>query len=178
MVEVKKDIFDAEYTEQVFQDLVALNIKVRSCIFDSCTFKNCNFSAIDLQNTTFVGCKFTNSKILGIDWSVLNQSMGFDNTFTKCDLSYSVFLNNDLRGMELRDCKLIESSFENCNMKKCIFRECDLEGTRFFKNDLTECDFTHSVNYLLDISENVCKKAKFSSPEVLNLLRVKGLDVD
>ena len=178
MNEIVKDIVSQEYTDRNIKDLVALEINVKMCIFDSCKFTNCNFSTINLMGSSFVNCEFVNSKILGIDWSVLNQTMGFDNIFRNCDLSYSVFLNNDLRGMELHNCKLKESSFEGCKMKKCVLKACDFELARFIRNDLRECDFTESINYVFDILDNQCEKAKFNSPEVLNLLRVRGLKIE
>ena len=159
MKEITKDLISQEYTDVIFKDLVALNINVKMCVFDSCKFNNCNFNAINLMGSSFVNCEFLNSKILGIDWSLLNQTMGFDNIFHHCDLSYSVFLNNDLRGLEIYDCKLKESSFEGCKMKRCILKDCDFELARFIRNDMRECDFTNSVNYLFDISDNRCNKA-------------------
>jgi uncharacterized protein YjbI with pentapeptide repeats len=178
VIELKENILDKEFSEEIFEGLTALNIKVNNCIFDSCKFKDCNFSTIDIKNSSFTDCEFKNCKVMGIDWSYINPVMGFSNSFHKCDLSYSVFLNLDLRGMELYDCKLKESSFESCNMSKCVLKNCDFELVRFVRDDLRETDFRESYNYVFDIEENKVEKAKFNTPEVLNLLKMKKLEID
>lgn len=76
-------------------------------------------------------------------------------------------------------------SFEGSQLKECDFKEtllpegnfngCNLEGTLFHHCDLKGADFRNAVNYAIDPLVNQIKKAKFSIPDALSLL--KGFDI-
>jgi len=55
------------------------------------------------------------------------------------------------------------------------FDEVDLTGTIFHNSDLSKADFSNASNYDIDPKTNKIKKAKFSLPEALQLLR--GFDI-
>ncbi|MBS0627616.1 MAG: pentapeptide repeat-containing protein, partial [Verrucomicrobia bacterium] len=56
------------------------------------------------------------------------------------------------------------------------FKDTDLLGTIFHNSDLSKADFSGSENYEIDVRLNKVKKARFSLPEALGLLR--GFDIE
>lgn len=69
-------------------------------------------------------------------------------------------------GSKLNDCH-----FTNTNLIGADFGEVNLSGTIFHKCDLSMADFTTAIQYDIDPQTNKIKKAKFSLPEALGLLR-------
>lgn len=71
--------------------------------------------------------------------------------------------------------KLMECHFTNTHLNSADFDEVDLSGTIFHNCDLSMADFTTAIRYDIDPQTNKIKKAKFSFPEAIGLLR--GFDV-
>lgn len=71
--------------------------------------------------------------------------------------------------------KLKECHFTNTNLNNADFGKVDLSGTVFHNCDLSKADFTSAVQYDIDPQTNKIKKARFSLPEAVSLL--KGFDV-
>lgn len=71
--------------------------------------------------------------------------------------------------------KIKESHFTNTLLQGADFEDVDLTGTIFHNSDLSKADFSKTVNYQVDPLTNKIKKAKFSLPEAVGLLR--GFDI-
>ena len=70
---------------------------------------------------------------------------------------------------------IIESFFADCNLSESKLYKCKLDSTEFFKCNLSKADFREATGYIIDIKTNKFKGAKFSFPEVVNLLN--GLEI-
>lgn len=70
------------------------------------------------------------------------------------------FKGNDINHTTFADCNLIESKFDGCN----------LTDTEFFRCDIQKTDFRNATGYKIDVITCNIKKARFSVPEVYNLL--------
>ena len=68
------------------------------------------------------------------------------------------------------DNKIYECSFENCDLKDCKFRKLDLQNTKFKHCNLTKTDFRKAKNFKIYITDCNLKNAKFSYPDVIDLL--------
>lgn len=78
------------------------------------------------------------------------------------------------------------ASFHGCKLKECFFTDTsligadftdtDLQGTIFHNSDLSKADFCGSKNYEIDVRANKVKKAKFSFPKAIGLLR--GFEIE
>jgi uncharacterized protein YjbI with pentapeptide repeats len=71
--------------------------------------------------------------------------------------------------------KLRENHFTNTCLISADFRSVDLAGTVFHNCDLSKADFSGASQYDIDPQTNKIKKAKFSLPEAVRLLR--GFDI-
>jgi uncharacterized protein YjbI with pentapeptide repeats len=69
----------------------------------------------------------------------------------------------------------MECYFTNTYLHGAKFDESNLLGTIFHNCDLSRADFSSATCYDIDPLTNKIKKAKFSLPEALGLLR--GFDI-
>lgn len=72
-------------------------------------------------------------------------------------------------------CEIKETHFINAKLAKTSFSDSSLEGSVFHNTDLAGADFQGAERYSINPSTNNVKKAHFSSPEALSLL--KELDI-
>lgn len=72
--------------------------------------------------------------------------------------------------------KVKECYFTNTNLTEADFSNVDFFGTVFHNSDLYKADFSTALNYNIDPRTNNIKKAKFSLPEAVGLLR--GFDIN
>ncbi len=184
-------MFDAnEYNEERFVELEASGEDFELRQFYDCVFERCDFSQANLSGCRFVDCTFSfcnlansimratalrsvvfsESKLLGVDFSLVDQVM-LEVSFDKCDLSYGAFSRLDLRAVKLLNSNLLEAQFESCNMIAADFSGSTLEGTSFANCDLTKADFSDAEGYCFDPRLNKIKGAKFSLPEAVTLLK-------
>jgi len=71
--------------------------------------------------------------------------------------------------------KLRENYFTNTRLRGADFSGADLSGTVFHNCDLCRADFSQAMHYDIDPQTNKIKKARFSLPEAVGLLR--GFDI-
>lgn len=118
--------------------------------------------------------------MIGIDWTTVRWpqvALASPIKFYHCIVDQSNFFELTLN----------EIVFESCQIKGCDFREADLKYAVFWQSDLLEslflhtnleyADFSDALNYQIDIYQNKVKKAKFSFPEVVNLLAYADINI-
>jgi fluoroquinolone resistance protein len=172
----KRTLFDKEFEECTFSKISFTVCRFERCKFIDCKFNESILSAIKPIDSVFRNVEFTNSKVIGLDWTMSKNIDSF--TFKSCQINYSNF----------RFLKLPKSKFFNCIAKDVDFTEADLSGSdfsgtdfensRFFKTNLFGCDLRNAKNYYIDIKTNNIRKAKFSYPEALNLLGSLDIEVE
>ena len=59
----------------------------------------------------------------------------------------------------------------NCDLREAQFTKSSLEESIFENTNLTKADFSEAIDYTINPERNKIKKAKFSMPEVLGLLK-------
>lgn len=121
--------------------------------------------------------EFNNCKLVGIDFSKCQKllvSFNFINSF----LQICEFRNLNLKKISFLGSKFKEVQFLNDNLTKVNFANTEFIDTIFNKCDLTKANFVGSKNYLIDPTINIIKKAKFSFPEVLNILKTLDIEID
>jgi uncharacterized protein YjbI with pentapeptide repeats len=151
---------------------------IKKCIFEGCKFVNCNLSSVKFIDSRISECKFMECKMMGIDWSLLNASMGLEMDMKDCVLNYSDFYKVDISNSKIVRCEVKECRFEESKAENVIFRKSDFLGSTFKSMYMKKADFTKAKNYLFDIRENRCKGGKFDYPEVLNLLKPFGISIE
>jgi len=191
---------NGEYADQSFKKVSYPNQRVVRCTFDTCKFVRCDFHETRFENCKFRDCTFEDcdlrlvrvtgsafhstvfkqSKVIGVNWAEgswskagLLKSIGFN----ECDISYSTFIGLELKKMALTKCTAKEADFAEADLTQADCTYTDFVGTRFLHTNLTEADFTNARNYALDVHLNTIKRAKFSLPEAVNLLRCMDIEL-
>ena len=80
------------------------------------------------------------------------------------------------------------ASFHKSQIKECYFTgtqlveadftSTDLQGSVFHKCKLDKADFRDAKNYEISLQANTAKKAKFSYPDVMSLLKFLDIIID
>jgi fluoroquinolone resistance protein len=158
----------------LFEDSTFTNCKFRQCDFKgskflNCSFINCDLNNIQVENSNFQDCTFIESKLNGINWCCCLKLK--IKLFEKCNISYSTFMNLDLRKIKIIDCIAYETDFREANLQNSIVTGIDLKGTAFFQSNHSGADFRNSKNYDIDVLNNKVAKAIFSPIDALNLLK-------
>lgn len=156
-------------------------IQLKYCTFKDCTFQNCVILNPKLQFTEAKNNRFECCTLIGVNWQKLVKPHAifkpFD-TLEKCTLRYNVFYGMKLRRFQFTECDLSGSFLEECDLTEADFQRCKLTDTLFAKNDLQRADFREARDYTISAEDNKLRKAKFSFPEVLNLLKFLEIEID
>jgi fluoroquinolone resistance protein len=168
-----------------FYDCEFINCTLEECTLEKCHFMGCKFhgcTIISLQaeytqmkNGEFIGCN-----LVGIHWTeVLPVGKIADpiHKLTDCLLKYNTFINMNFMKFNFSGNIIQDSAFDECNLNESDFKGCKLNTTQFSKCDMRKADFREAAGYLIDISSNKMRGAKFSFPEVLSLLNELGIEV-
>lgn len=187
-----------EYTGEIYKNLKVTGQKFTNLSFEECTFSQCDFADAVFEgcifaHSQFTDCNFSNAKfsgsrldtarflrckLIGIDWATAVTKWGLKLTFIRSDLSYSSFVGIDVSGSIMNRCKLHEVEFTDLVAKKCKFRRSDFLRATFHKCHFKESDFRKARNYIFNPAENIVAGAKFSYPEVMELLNVFGMIIE
>lgn len=142
--------------------------------FNICTFTNCNFTLAKLDGCRLHDVQFIECKIIGTEFFKCDRTF-FSLSFKKCLLQYCNFSDLIMKKTSFSGSKLQECHFKNTYLNNANFNDVDLSGTIFHNCDLSMADFSSAIHYNIDPQTNKIKKAKFSLPEVIGLLR--GFDI-
>ncbi|WP_419175371.1 pentapeptide repeat-containing protein [Desulfosediminicola sp.] len=164
-----------KFVEVEFCDCKFVNCKLSkvnffNCRFERCSFTNCDLNSISVKHTVFDDVLFEESKLTGIQWA--ETGIPLDVIFRQCSLNYCSFINVDLKGTEITNCKVKEADFSEANLSRADCRHSDFTGTRFVNTNLEYTDLSDASNYSIHPGANKLKKTVFSSPDVLSLLDV------
>lgn len=176
----KEKIDQKEFDNCTFSGCNFTETEFYKCKFYECKFINCNLTMIKVKNCHFFDTTFENSKAIGINWTTAawpNIKLSSPIRFYQCALNYSSFFGLCLREITMTECTATEVDFREADCTSANFTHTDFTKSLFGKTNLTKADFTDALNYNIDIFLNETKKAKFSFPEVMNLLRCLDIEL-
>jgi len=153
----------------VFESCHFIESNWQQAQFHDCLFKNCNLSLIQLKGCRLEQVAFKECKIVGLDFYKCEKV--FHIAFDKSVLQTCNFADLKLKKTSFAGSKIKEVYFTNTDLSEANFTDTDLIGTVFHQCNLTKADFRHAENYLIDLETNLVKKAQFSLPEAINLLK-------
>jgi len=165
---------DIEFSDCTFIDCNFMECEFYNCSFTNCTFSNCDLSLLKVTNSRFVDVSFKQSKAIGIDWTKaggVSSRMPLSIHFFDSVINYSSFFGLSLHNMQIIHCSVHDVDFTEAKLNNAHLQKSDFFNSRFLHTDLTKADFVDAINYLIDPTANIVKKAKFSVPEVMSLLR-------
>jgi fluoroquinolone resistance protein len=182
-----------EFENRTFEGLDLRGLAVHYKSFDGCTFTGCAFAQTDFKGSrfldcafrkcdlslmrtegcAFIGAKFDDSKIAGVNWTEASwPGKGSLNSidFSGCVVNQSAFNGLTLKKMKLAGCTSVDVDFSEAVLAQSDFRNTDFSRSRFMHTDLTGADFRDAKNYIIHPGLNKLSKAKFSLPEAMSLL--------
>lgn len=127
-----------------------------------------------LEGCRFQDIKFIDCKIIGAEFFKCEKTF-FSASFKNCLMQYCNFSDLNMKNSTFNGSKLKDSYFTNTLLNGANFNDVDLEGTIFHNCDLRKADFSSATQYDIDPQANKIKKAKFSLPDAIGLLR--GFDI-
>ena len=97
-------------TEHEHFDKEDFRVRTAARSYEDCLFTGCLFSSADLRDCEFTDCRFE-----------------------RCDLSMALLKNTSMRTVRFHECKLLGTSFENCNqiLFSPDFERCLLDYASF-----------------------------------------------
>lgn len=176
-VDFEKLTTDNEYVNCTFKLCNFAKQRLTDVIFEKCHFMQCDFSLARPNNTRIDTVRFSDCKMVGIDFTDGNRYM-FSTTFERCNLSYSFFCGINAKGTRFDNCNLQEANFDNANLTSSTFDDCELLRAIFINTNLEKTNFGTARNYTINPSQNRLKKAHFSRAGIDGLLAYFGIVVD
>jgi len=187
--------FSNESEDKTFKFEDFSGISFLGCSFSNCSFESCNFTESSWKNAKFCYCSFRNChislvnlkgcrlqevlfeecKIIGAEFFKCNTDFIFSIDIKKSFIQYCNFSDLDMRKTSFIESKMYNCTFVNTCLIEADFSKTDLQATLFRHCNLTKSNFCGALNYVIDPLVNKVKKAKFSFPEVMGLL--KGFDI-
>ena len=173
------EICDIKFYDCNFTDCQFNEVNFIRCRFVDCLFKKCNLGLIKVKDTSFSNTFFEDSKIIGVNWTEASWpriELSCPIQFFRCNISHSTFLGMNLREIRIVECLAEDVDFREANLTLADLTYTDFTGSQFLRTNLSNADFLAATNYNISILSNNVKKAKFSLPEAISLLR--NLDID
>lgn len=177
-LEAEEAIFDrVEFEDCVFRYCRFPSTTFRGCAFVNCVFEGCDLALLKVPGSRLTSARFSDCKLIGVDWCEASSLTGLTTNmaFMRCVLSYGFFVKLDLSGARFEECEARETDFSGATLQRASFARSDLEAAKFMETDLREADFTGAHGYVIDPTRNKVKKARFSLPEAIGLLKTFGV---
>lgn len=186
---------EATYEDKIFKSLDLSGKSLKKSIFNNVFFESCHFIESNWEQAHFIGCRFKNcnlslvnlrgcrlqqiafeeSKIVGLDFFKCDKLLHL--SFNTCILQTCNFTDLKLKGTSFAGSKIREVYFTNTDLSEANFTDADLIGTLFHQCNLTKSDFRSAKNYMIDLQTNIVRKAQFSFPEAMNLLKYLDISI-
>ncbi|MEA3369885.1 MAG: pentapeptide repeat-containing protein [Campylobacterota bacterium] len=171
----KETITSKQFDNCIFKNCSFNETAFNYCNFTECSFENCDLSLVNLKNSVFNDINISNTKAIGINWTLCGKP--FEVNFTSSDISMSSFYELDLRHTKVINCKAHDIDFAKTNLEKAIFKDTDLLGCIFGNTNLQNTDLTQAINYMIDPNENYIKSTKVSLPQATSFLKFFDLEI-
>jgi len=165
-----------EYDNCTFVNCIFSNSDLSNVSFTECEFQDCDLSNVNLKYTVFNDVTFSKCKLLGLLFNNCSDFL-FSVEFNESNLNLASFYQMKMKGTKFNSCMLQHVDFTETDLTNSIFNNCDFKNAIFERSIVEKSDFRSSFNYVIDPEMNKIKKAKFSMPEVLGLLRKYNIEV-
>lgn len=164
-----------------YERCVFAGTNLQSADLGGCRFVECRFEGANLSVARVAGCvlqdvTFRDSKLVGIDWSVVARWSVV--LFERCVLDQCAFVKMDLRKCSLRGSRLRDAVFEGTDLSEADLRDTDLAGARFHDTTLAKADLRGARGYVIHPVENSVAGLRASMPDAAGLVTALGVEVE
>jgi len=166
-----------EYDNCMFLNCSFSNADLSNINFTECSFTECDLSNSNVKNTVFNIVSFSKSKLIGLNFNDCSKLL-FSVIFNDCNLSFASFYRQVAKHTKCSDSLLHQVDFTEADLSSSVFNNCDFKTAIFDNTILNKVNFRTSFNYEINPEINSIKKAKFSMPQVLGLLKKYNIDVE
>nr|WP_298079101.1 pentapeptide repeat-containing protein [uncultured Blautia sp.] len=180
-LKINDEIFEGyKFTDCEFENCVFESCRLLSCSFSGCSFIKCTVMSLEAEaHSRIQYVEFDRCNLIGVHWEELMPDGAFAEPikgFYGCRLKYNTFSEMNLKKFDFTGNEISDSMFADCRLQESRMKGCKLEGTEFFKCDLRKADLRGTAGYQMDIRSCKLNGARFSFPEVVNLLN--GLEIE
>ena len=165
-----------EYDTCNFRDCNFSGSDLSGISFLDCTFAGCDLSNVKLKNSAFRETIFKECKMLGLRFDHCNQ-VGMTVRFESCLLDHASFYQVKLNHTVFLSTSLQEVDFTESDLKNVILDHCDLAIATFNHTNLERADLSTALNYTINPENNRLRGAKFSLPAVVGLLNSFQIEI-
>lgn len=142
-VEFEKCIFKDCKITGTFEKAVFHDVIFENCDFSNCLFREGSFIRVEIRNSKFVGCDFSDSRV----YHLMSRETIF---------RYANFSSASLEEVLFEKCDLSNSSCTECKLKNTYFELSKLIQTQFFKTklkgiDISTCEISGIITTFEDI---------------------------
>lgn len=161
-IEFEKCIFKDCKITGTFEKAVFHDVIFENCDLSNCLFREGSFIRVEMRNSKFVGCDFSDSRV----YHLICKDVIF---------KYANFSSASLEEVIFKKCDLSNGSFTECKLKNTYFDMSKLIQTQFFKTklkgiDISTCEMSGIVTTLEDIKGLVVNN--FQAIELSKLLGI------
>ena len=164
-----------DFTDCSLVGCVFRSVRLVRCRFFDCRFERVDASASDFTDCSVRGVTFFDSKLLGINWTVL-QSLSASR-WERCILDGVCFQALELPKSEWIECSAREVDFSECKLKNAKFHGTQLDGANFNGADLSQTDFTRATGLALQPGHVRLSKTVIEMDALLRMAAELGLKV-
>ncbi|MBQ9709802.1 MAG: pentapeptide repeat-containing protein [Clostridia bacterium] len=176
-----KTLLNHEFEDCVFEGCSFVCTTFKGCVFKSCTFVRCRLADVKNEGSDFKECTFKGCNLLSISWADVftrNSVMPSVARLEGCCIKYGVFSHVNFGKFDFSGNDVVDSMFSDCRLSRSSFKDCNLKFTEFLRCDITEADFRGASGYKVELATCKMKGARFSFPEVVNLLNGLGIEIE
>jgi uncharacterized protein YjbI with pentapeptide repeats len=164
-----------------FERCVFAGANLQSADLTDCRFVECRFEGSNLSVARVPGCvlqdvTFRDTKLVGIDWSVVARFSVV--AFERCVLDQCAFVKMDLHKCVLRGSRLREAVFDGTDLSEADLRDTDLAGARFNGTKLVKADLRGARNYVIHPVANQVTGLRASMPDAVGLVAGLGVEIE
>ncbi|MFW5781700.1 MAG: pentapeptide repeat-containing protein [Candidatus Muiribacteriaceae bacterium] len=173
---IRTDLTELILDKSRFSDCEFCNCDFSQVSLKNCRFANCFFRMCNLSNALIDGCRmdgvlFEECKMIGLNFSNCDTRLGFDINIRECNILLCHFSDLDMKRSCFKESVIHQSSFDFSDLRDADFSGSDLKDCQFGNADLRGADLRDARNYNINPMSAKVKGARFSIPEVLELLK-------
>lgn len=174
-------IENCEFVDCKFINCTFENCKIFKCSLSECVFYRCSIISLEAEYSHIQFAEFECCNLVGVNWNELLPVGKLSKPISKlleCHLKYNTFTEMTFVKFDFSGSEISDSMFAKCKLTESNFSKCRLDRTEFFECDMRNANFYEALGYKVDIFTSKLKGAKFSFPEVVNLLSGLGIKID
>lgn len=169
-------IADSSFESCTFKDIDFTALSLKSIKFITCTFENCNLANCSLQGSIFQDITFRSCKLLGLHFDDANP-FGFSCQFLNCQMNHASFYQMQLQNCSFICCNLLGSDFSEVKAQGVSFEGSNLQDVVFERTDLRKANLLATQGLFLDPDENHIEKAKINRLQLHGLLSKYNIEI-